>query len=39
MSIERLQAHYGFTRMPFGNYAEAATMPIEVREGLAGRGS
>jgi hypothetical protein len=27
MSIDRLRAHYGFSRMPFGNYAEAATMP------------
>ncbi len=38
MSIEMLQSHYGFTRMPFGNYAEAATMPRRVREGHAGRG-
>ncbi len=39
MSIDRLRAHYGFSRMPFGNYAEAVTMPRRVREGLAGRGS
>ena len=28
MSIDRLRAHYGFTRMPFGNYADGAAMPM-----------
>ena len=39
MSIDRLRAHWGLSRTPFTNYAEAATMPSEVREGLAGWGS
>ena len=38
MSIDRLRSHYGFSRMPFGNYAEAATMPSGVGEGLGWRG-
>jgi hypothetical protein len=39
MSIDRLRAHWGFSKTPFTNYAEAATMPSGVREGLGWRGS
>jgi hypothetical protein len=38
MSIDRLRAHWGLSRTPFTNYAEAVTMPRRVRDGLAGRG-
>ena len=39
MSIDRLRAHYGFTRMPFGNYADGAAMPtLSVCSGVAREG-
>ena len=30
MSIDRLRAHYGFSRMPFGNYSDVLVMPMFV---------
>lgn len=37
MSIDRLRAHYGFTRMPFGNYADGLAMPMSGASVLATR--
>jgi len=39
MSIDRLRAHWGLSRTPFTNYAEAATMPRRVRAGLCRAGA